>query len=78
MKKIRTPKDIEELDQVMMDLPEHWRRHLLPKFDAVRESAIRRMRILQTLADVLEDLKVEIAYMRLDLEATRRERDELR
>jgi hypothetical protein len=74
----RTPKDIEDLDHAMLDIPEHWRRHLLPYFDKVKETSIRRKRILDTLASILEDLKVDVAYMRLDLEATRRERDALK
>jgi hypothetical protein len=44
----------------------------------VLESTKRRRRILGLVQDALSQLRLDMKYLMFDLEATRRERDELR
>lgn len=72
------PKDLVELDRAMLELTPEWRRHLLPALQAVQESTMRRKKVMFALQEALGDLRVQMKYLVFDLEATRRERDELK
>lgn len=69
------PNAIVELNKAMADLPDQWRRHLLPAIEAVNEDCTRRRRILGLVQDALSQLRLDMKYLMFDLEATRRERD---
>ena len=72
------PADLVELEALLADLPAEHRRAILPVFDRVKESTLRRRRILNLVQDALSQLRLDMKYLMFDLEATRRERDEFR
>jgi len=72
------PKDMTELYQVVAGLPEPHRAAVLVEFDRVIQSTHRRQRILGLVQEALGQLRLDMKYLLFDLEATRRERDELR
>ena len=49
-----------------------------PVFARVLEADVRRRKILELVQEALGTLRVDMKYIVFDLEATRRERDELR
>jgi hypothetical protein len=72
------PRDIVELMAAISSLPAEHRTGLAPLVDKVVESTRRRRRILNLVQDALGQLRLDMKYLIFDLEATRRERDELR
>lgn len=72
------PADILELGAALSELSETDRRRIEPLFSRVLESTKRRRRILGLVQDALSQLRLDMKYLMFDLEATRRERDELR
>lgn len=72
------PTDIQELAAALEALPAEERRHIAPLFSRVLESTKRRRRILCLVQDALGQLRLDMKYLMFDLEATRRERDDLR
>ena len=72
------PADIQELAAAIRALPAELRSGLEPLVSRVLESTRRRRRILGLIQDALSQLRLDMKYLMFDLEATRRERDELR
>ena len=72
------PADILELGAALTSLGEDERRRIQPLFARVLDSTKRRRRILGLVQDALSQLRLDMKYLMFDLEATRRERDELR
>lgn len=72
------PRDIIDLVAAISTLPAEHRLSLAPLLDKVVESTRRRRRILNLVQDALGQLRLDMKYLIFDLEATRRERDELR
>jgi hypothetical protein len=72
------PRDIIELMTAISALPMEHRVGLTPLVEKVLESTRRRRRILNLVQDALGQLRLDMKYLIFDLEATRRERDELR
>jgi hypothetical protein len=72
------PRDIVELVTAISSLPPEQRLSLAPLVDKVVESTRRRRRILNLVQDALGQLRLDMKYLIFDLEATRRERDDLR
>ncbi len=72
------PADVVELMAALENLPIEHRRTIEPLFARVLESTKRRRRILGLVQDALAQLRLDMKYLMFDLEATRRERDELR
>lgn len=70
--------DLQELAFVLSQLPEEHRGRIEPMFARVLESTKRRRRILGLVQDALGQLRLDMKYLMFDLEATRREREELR
>lgn len=54
------------------------RDRLSPLLDRVVESYCRRKRILSLVQDALGHLRLDMKYLMFDLDATRRERDDLK
>ena len=69
--------DMLELESAIAKLPTEHRAVLVPIFDRVAESTKRRRRILSLVQEALGQLRLDMKYLIFDLEATRRERDEL-
>lgn len=72
------PHDVLALVDVVRTLPAEQRQALDPLLDQVIDSSRRRRRILLLVQDALGQLRLDMKYLTFDLEATRRERDELR
>lgn len=71
------PADILRLAAAIHSLPEAYSRELMPALERVVESTKRRRRILSMVQDALSQLRLDMKYLMFDVEATRRERDEL-
>jgi hypothetical protein len=72
------PKDVAELADAIACLSANERLRIEPLLSRVVESTKRRRRILALVQDALGQLRLDMKYLVFDLEATRRERDELR
>jgi len=72
------PSDLLELGAALAGLPTAERERIEPLLTRVLESTGRRRRILGLVQDALSQLRLDMKYLMFDLEATRRERDELR
>ena len=72
------PQEVIELTAVLNQLPIEVRQTIEPLVTRVVESTRRRRRILNLVQDALGQLRLDMKYLVFDLEATRRERDELR
>lgn len=71
------PPEITELEKCVSSLPLEFRARLQPLVMQVAESTRRRRRILNLVQEALGQLRLDMKYLIFDLEATRRERDEL-
>lgn len=72
------PQDLLDLSAAIERLPAEYREPIGPILTRVVESTRRRRRILNLVQDALSQLRLDMKYLLFDLEATRRERDELR
>jgi hypothetical protein len=72
------PHDVLALVDVVRALPAEQRQAIDPVLEQVIDSSRRRRRILLLVQDALSQLRLDMKYLTFDLEATRRERDELR
>ena len=72
------PKDLVELTAAVAELPAEHRQRVETILARVTESTRRRRRILNLVQEALAQLRLDMKYLMFDLEATRRERDELR
>jgi hypothetical protein len=72
------PQDLLDLSAALERLPAEYREAIDPILNRVVESTRRRRRILNLVQDALSQLRLDMKYLLFDLEATRRERDELR
>ena len=75
---IDLPKDVSDLVGAIAALPAEHRTRLDPLVSRVIDSTKRRRRILNLVQEALSQLRLDMKYLVFDLEATRRERDELR
>ncbi|MCL6501157.1 MAG: transcriptional regulator [Pirellulales bacterium] len=71
------PPEVAELERGVSALPLEFRARLYPLVLQVAESTRRRRRILNLVQEALGQLRLDMKYLIFDLEATRRERDEL-
>ena len=71
------PRELLDLAEAIGSLPIEHRHALDPFITRVIDSNRRRRRILNLVQDALSQLRLDMKYLAFDLEATRRERDEL-
>jgi hypothetical protein len=71
------PTDLAELERRIDALAEPERQSLRPIFDRVAESFRLRTRIMNVAKEALETIRLEMSFLRFDLEATRREKESL-
>ncbi len=69
--------ELEELRRAIDGVDVGTRLMLQPLFQRVAESANRRRKILQMVQESIGQLRLDMKYLVFDLEATRRERDDL-
>jgi len=72
------PEEILELRDRIAQLPERERERLQGALDRAVSTSSRRRRILNMVQETLAQLRLDMKYLLFDLEATRRERDQLR
>jgi hypothetical protein len=72
------PREVADLANAVRALPAEYRENIEPFLGRVVESNRRRRRILLLVQDAMSQLRLDMKYLAFDLEATRRERDELR
>lgn len=72
------PREIIELGRRIAALPEEHYRSVEKPFAQVVECVRRRRRILSLVQEALSQLRLDVKYLVFDLDATRKERDELR
>ena len=68
------PSELVALKERIQDQPPSVRRELEPLIDEVMEHAVFRSRVMLIARDALQQFRVEMAAMRFDLDATKRER----
>src|SRR5262245_44634045 len=74
---VTLPGDLIELGKRIEALPEPERNAVRPIFERVAESFRLRTRIMNVAKEALESIRLEMALLRFDLEATRREKESL-
>ena len=67
-----------QIDAHLDQLPLSMRDHLIPLCDRVSHYARLQNRLVRIAQDAVDQLQLDVKYLLFDLEATRRERDELR
>ena len=72
------PRELVDLAQKIAELPKPLQQDLETAYGRVVESVRRRRRILALVQEALSQLRLDIKYLMFDLEATRKERDELK
>jgi len=74
------PSVIPEVDTLRLylnQLPLPWREKMLPLCERAGEYMRLQNRLLRLAHDSVEQLQLDVKYLMFDVEATRRERDEL-
>jgi hypothetical protein len=71
------PAELTEMQEAIDGLSTETKLLLQPLFQRVLESTNRRRKILQMVQESIGQLRLDMKYLVFDLEATRRERDEL-
>ena len=74
---LELPAELSELQSAIDGLSTESKLVLQPLFQRVLESTNRRRKILQMVQESIGQLRLDMKYLVFDLEATRRERDEL-
>ncbi|MFM7517723.1 MAG: transcriptional regulator [Planctomycetota bacterium] len=74
---LELPAELSELQSAIDGLSTESKLVLQPLFQRVVESTNRRRKILQMVQESIGQLRLDMKYLVFDLEATRRERDEL-
>lgn len=74
---LELPAELCELQSAIDGLSTDAKLVLHPLFQRVVESTNRRRKILQMVQESIGQLRLDMKYLVFDLEATRRERDEL-
>ncbi len=72
------PRELAELGQLIVALPNAQKLELEVAFQRVVDSAHRRRRTLEVVQNALSQLRLDLKYLMFDLGATRQERDLLR
>src|SRR6266481_3641588 len=76
-RKDQTPSELFELKKHIDELPLHLRQKLLPLCERLHHYNRLHSRLLKIAQEAVDQMQLDAKYMQFDLEATRRERDEL-
>jgi hypothetical protein len=76
-RKDQIPSELIDLKRHVEDLPLHLRQKLLPLCERLHHYNRLHSRLLRIAQEAVDQLQLDAKYMQFDLEATRRERDEL-
>jgi hypothetical protein len=77
-RKDQVPQELKDLHTHLEKLPLHWREALLPLCDRVRHFMNLQTKLVRIAQDAVDQLQLDVKYLLFDVEATRRERDELK
>ena len=77
-RKDQLPQELMDLRSHLDKLPLHWREKLMPLCDRVSHFARLQSKLVRIAQDAVDQLQLDVKYLLFDLEATRRERDELK
>ena len=77
-RKDQVPQEMNDLHGLVENLPLPHRERLKPLCDRLAHFARLQSRVVRMAQDTVDQLQLDIKYLLFDLEATRRERDELR
>jgi hypothetical protein len=77
-RKDEVPQELVELRSHLDRLPTHLRTQVMPLCDKLGHFARLQTRLVRIAQDAVDQLQLDIKYLLFDLEATRRERDELK
>lgn len=77
-RKDQVPQDLIDLQSHLEKLPLHLRTTLLPLCDRVGHFTRLQARLIKVAQDAVDQLQLDVKYLLFDVEATRRERDDLR
>ena len=77
-RKDQVPQELMELRSHLGALPLHWREKLLPLCERVGQFSRLQGKLVKIAQEAVDQLQLDVKYLLFDLEATRRERDELR
>ena len=69
--------ELDALQAYLQQLPLPWREKTLPLCDRVFQYIGLQNKLLRMAQDTVDQLQVDLKYLTFDVEATRRERDEL-
>ncbi|MEX2285699.1 MAG: transcriptional regulator [Planctomycetaceae bacterium] len=72
------PREVIDLARHIAALPPQYQTDLEVAYNRVVDSVRRRRRILALVQEALSQLRLDIKYLMFDLDATRKERDELK
>lgn len=72
------PREVIDLAKHIAALPREHQGDLEVAYNRVIDSVRRRRRILSLVQEALSQLRLDIKYLMFDLDATRKERDELK
>jgi hypothetical protein len=76
-RKDQIPSELIELRKQIEELPLHLRQRLLPLCERLHHFTRLHSRLLRIAQEAVDQLQLDAKYLQFDLEATRRERDEL-
>ena len=76
-RKDQIPSELIDLKKHLEDLPLHLRQKLLPLCERLHHYNRLHSRLLRIAQEAVDQLQLDAKYMQFDLEATRRERDDL-
>jgi cell division protein FtsB len=76
-RKDQIPSELIELRKEIEQLPLHVRQKLLPMCERLYHYSRLHSRLLRIAQEAVDQLQLDSKYMQFDLEATRRERDDL-
>ncbi len=73
----QVPTELLELTKQIEELPFHVRQKLLPLCERLQHYTRLHGRLLRIAQDAVDQLQLDVKYLQFDLEATRRERDQV-
>lgn len=76
-RKDQIPTELMELKKHLDQLPLHLRQKLLPLAERLHHYTRLHSRLLRIAQEAVDQMQLDMKYLQFDLEATRRERDEL-
>src|SRR5438876_4862455 len=76
-RKDQIPSELIELRNEIEQLPLHVRQKMLPLCERLHHYSRLHSRLLRIAQEAVDQLQLDMKYLNFDLEATRRERDEL-